>query len=89
MVMMDFNALKKVKDCGGKIEVNSADMDDRQKMEYGRLEGLGLLSNNYNPPSLFEADADRESITIAGDNREKENNYELTFVGKKISEYLG
>lgn len=89
MIMIDFNALKEVKDSGGKIEINSKEMSERQKMEYGRLEGIGLLSNSYNPQSPFKANYDDNEVSFAGDNREKENNYELTFIGKKISEYLG
>lgn len=89
MIPMDFEALKELRRNGGKIAIDGDQMSDRQKIEYGRLEGMGLLSNSYNPPSLFQVDVEGKGIMPAADDeRKKENNYSLTKIGREIGKYL-
>ena len=89
MILMDFDSLKKIKEANGKIVIDVNQLSDQQKVEYGRLEGMGLLVNVNNPQSniWMEMD-DGEHMPAIGNGDEEGNRYELTIVGRKIGEYL-
>lgn len=89
MILMDFESLRKIKESNGKIVIDADQLSDQQKVEYGRLEGMGLLTNVFNPKSNIWMEMDEGGrIPMIGKADEEDNRYELTIVGRKIGEYL-